>query len=207
MPPPGLRFQSKETEQYHVCLSAPGIPRMDERRFAAAAARRDPRRLGVVTALPGDPREAGDGVLRLHLLLRSTPTPGRSACTSARARRTSPACLEIAVSELADVAAGNVRARRARAGEGEPQGTAPPVARVDVESHDPAREGDRSRTRRCSRAEEIVRRLEAVSAEEVAALADELLAPSRLSAAGIGPDEGRFREAVARVNPALLEAA
>ena len=36
LPPPGLRFQSKETEQYHVCLSAPGIPRMDERRFAAA---------------------------------------------------------------------------------------------------------------------------------------------------------------------------
>ena len=54
---------------------------------------------------------------------------------------------------------------------------------------------------------EIVRRLEAVSAGDVAALADELLAPGRLSAAGIGPDEGRFREAVARVNPTLLEKA
>ena len=37
--------------------------------------------------------------------------------------------------------------------------------------------------------EEIVSRLEAVQAAEVAELADELLAPGRLSAAGIGPDE------------------
>ncbi|MDE3070270.1 MAG: insulinase family protein, partial [Acidobacteriota bacterium] len=29
-----VRFQSKETEQYHVCLGAPGIARSDERRFA-----------------------------------------------------------------------------------------------------------------------------------------------------------------------------
>ena len=52
-----------------------------------------------------------------------------------------------------------------------------------------------------------VRRLEAVSAEEVAVLADELLAPGRLSAAGIGPDEGCFRDAVARVSPGLLSTA
>src|SRR5205823_1706991 len=35
-PPPGLRFQRKETEQYHVCLGAPGISRSDRRRFAAS---------------------------------------------------------------------------------------------------------------------------------------------------------------------------
>ena len=49
-----------------------------------------------------------------------------------------------------------------------------------------------------------MRRLEAVTAGEVAELADALLAPERLSVAGIGPDESRFREAVERVNPALL---
>jgi predicted Zn-dependent peptidase len=31
---PQVRFERKETEQYHVCLGAPGIPRDDERRFA-----------------------------------------------------------------------------------------------------------------------------------------------------------------------------
>ena len=35
-PPPGLRFQRKDTEQYHVCLGAPGIARSDRRRFAAS---------------------------------------------------------------------------------------------------------------------------------------------------------------------------
>src|SRR5439155_8971401 len=35
-PPPGLRFQRKETEQYHVCIGAPGISRTDRRRFAAS---------------------------------------------------------------------------------------------------------------------------------------------------------------------------
>src|SRR5690606_28112490 len=27
------RFHSKDTEQYHICFGAPGIPRGDERRF------------------------------------------------------------------------------------------------------------------------------------------------------------------------------
>ena len=66
---PGVRFQRKDTEQYHVCLSAPGISRLDERRFAGVAHGRDRRRLGVVAALPGDPREARDGVLGLQLLV------------------------------------------------------------------------------------------------------------------------------------------
>jgi len=35
-PPPNLRFQRKDTEQYHVCIAAPGISRSDRRRFAAS---------------------------------------------------------------------------------------------------------------------------------------------------------------------------
>ena len=35
-PAPGLRFQRKPTEQYNVCLGAPGVSRRDERRFAAS---------------------------------------------------------------------------------------------------------------------------------------------------------------------------
>ncbi len=35
-PRPGLRFQRKDTEQYHVCLGAPGISRSDPLRFAAS---------------------------------------------------------------------------------------------------------------------------------------------------------------------------
>jgi predicted Zn-dependent peptidase len=35
-PPPRLRFQRKETEQYHICFGAPGISRSDRRRFAVS---------------------------------------------------------------------------------------------------------------------------------------------------------------------------
>ena len=35
-PSPRLRFLQKDTEQYHVCLAAPGISRSDPRRFAAS---------------------------------------------------------------------------------------------------------------------------------------------------------------------------
>src|SRR5918911_3070432 len=35
-PPPGFRFVRKDTEQYHVCVGAPGISRSDRRRFAAS---------------------------------------------------------------------------------------------------------------------------------------------------------------------------
>jgi predicted Zn-dependent peptidase len=55
--------------------------------------------------------------------------------------------------------------------------------------------------------EEIVSRLESVTSEEVSELASELLDPARLSAAGIGPDERRFQDAVERVNPELLSRA
>src|SRR5205085_11074640 len=35
-PPPGFRFLRKDTEQFHVCLGAPGFSRGDRRRFAAS---------------------------------------------------------------------------------------------------------------------------------------------------------------------------
>jgi hypothetical protein len=41
----------------------------------------------------------------------------------------------------------------------------------------------------------------------VAELAAAVFDAGRLSAAGIGPDEGRFRAAVEQVNPSLLVAA
>ena len=35
-PPPSLTFQRKDTEQYHLCLGAPGLSRSDKRRFTAS---------------------------------------------------------------------------------------------------------------------------------------------------------------------------
>src|SRR5204863_10105749 len=55
--------------------------------------------------------------------------------------------------------------------------------------------------------ERIMAEIDAVEAEGLAELAEVLLAPEKLSAAGIGPDEDRFLSAVERVNPGLAKAA
>ena len=54
--------------------------------------------------------------------------------------------------------------------------------------------------------DEVIESLEAVTADDVASLAAELLPHERLSVAGIGGSERRFRKAVARVSPALADA-
>ena len=51
--------------------------------------------------------------------------------------------------------------------------------------------------------DEVEARIDAVSLEDVSELAVELLAPERLSAAGIGADESAFREALEPVSEAL----
>ena len=49
--------------------------------------------------------------------------------------------------------------------------------------------------------DELMERIDAVTLDDLRALTDELWAPERLSAAGIGPDEAAFREAAAEVTP------
>ena len=51
--------------------------------------------------------------------------------------------------------------------------------------------------------DELQERIEAVTLDDLAALAHELWAPERLTAAGIGPDADRFERALAAAEPAL----
>ena len=53
----------------------------------------------------------------------------------------------------------------------------------------------------------MLARLDAVTLDDVAALAGELWVPERLSAAGVGADEGTFRSALEAVSPSLAAAA
>ena len=50
-----MRFQRKDTEQFHVCVGAPGIARSDRRRFAASLLDAILGGIGVLAPLPGDP--------------------------------------------------------------------------------------------------------------------------------------------------------
>ncbi len=204
-PRPGFRFQPKETEQYHVCLSAPGLARMDERRFAAS----------ILDAIVGgsassrlfqEIREKRGMAYSVYTYSSQYADAGQIGLYVGTREENLSACFEIAVSELADVAAGNVRRDELVRARENLKGRL--LLSLESTSNRMTRLGKATITGTpLLRPEEIVRRLEAVSAEDVAELADELLAPARLSAAGIGPDEGLFREAVAGVNPGLLSAA
>ncbi|MFL5144786.1 MAG: M16 family metallopeptidase [Microvirga sp.] len=52
--------------------------------------------------------------------------------------------------------------------------------------------------------DEVIERIDAVTLDDIAALARDLFAPERLSAAGIGADPAAFRRAVEPVSPALV---
>jgi predicted Zn-dependent peptidase len=54
--------------------------------------------------------------------------------------------------------------------------------------------------------DEVIARIDAVTLDDLRALVEELWAPDRLSAAGIGPDEERFDDALGAVAPAVAEA-
>jgi len=111
-------------------------------------------------------------------------------------------CLEITVAELTDIAGGNVRADELARAKENLKGRI--LLSLESTSSRMTRLGKSTITDTpLLTPEQIVKRLEAVTAGEVAELADALLAPERLSVAGIGPDEARFADAAEGVNPAL----
>jgi predicted Zn-dependent peptidase len=201
-PPPGVRFARKETEQYHVCIGAPGISRSDRRRFAAS----------LLDAILG-----GSASSRLFQEIREkrgmaysvysfasqyTDTGLVGIYVGTREENVAP-CLEIVGEQLADVAAGNI-------GETE-------LARAKENLKGRIMLSMESTSNRMSRLgkslitdtellsfDRIIAEIDAVDADEVAELASLLLAPEKLSFAGIGANERVFRNAVRRVNPAAV---
>jgi len=202
---PQLRFLRKDTEQYHVCLGATGITRTDERRFAAS----------VLDAIVGgsassrlfqEIREKRGMAYSVYSYASQYSDSGQIGLYVGTREDNLASCLEIAVAELADLAAGNVRPSELARAQENLKGRL--LLSLESTSNRMTRLGKATVTETpLLEIDEIVRRLDAVTADDVAALAAELFAPGRLSAAGIGPDEGAFRDAVARVNPELLSRA
>jgi predicted Zn-dependent peptidase len=205
IPTPGLSFRQKDTEQYHVCLSGAGISRIDERRFAAS----------VLDAIIGgsassrlfqEIREKRGMAYSVYSYSSQYEETGQIGLYVGTRAENLSACLEIAVSELADVAAGNIRPDELARAKENLKGRL--LLSLESTSNRMTRLGKATVTGTpLLPIEDVVRRLDAVTADEVAELARDLLDPARLSAAGIGPDEGRFRDAVELVNPALLSKA
>jgi len=202
---PGVRFQRKDTEQYHLCLSAPGISRVDDRRFAAS----------LMDAIIGgsassrlfqEIREKRGMAYSVYSYSSQYHDIGQIGVYVGTREDNLAECVEIAVAEVSDIAGGNVRADELARAKENLKGRI--LLSLESTSARMTRLGKSTVTETpLLTPERIVRHLEAVTASEVAELAKALLAPERLSVAGIGPDEAQFVEAVERVNPALLEKA
>jgi len=204
-PPPDLRFQRKDTEQYHVCVAAPGIARSDRRRFAASLL--DGILGGSASSrLFQEIREKrGMAYAVYSFASQYTDTGQLGVYIGTREDNLAP-CLEIASEQIADIAAGNVLPEELARAKDNLNGRI--MLSMESTSNRMSRLGKSLITdTELLSIERIMAEIDAVEPEALAELAGVLLAPEKLSAAGIGPDEDCFLAAVEHVNPGLARAA
>jgi predicted Zn-dependent peptidase len=204
-PSPGLRFQRKDTEQYHVCVAAPGIARSDRRRFAASLL--DGILGGSASSrLFQEIREKRGMAYAVYSFASQYTDTGQVGVYIGTREDNVAACLEIASEQIADIAAGNVRPEELVRAKDNLKGRI--MLSMESTSNRMSRLGKSLITdTELLSIERIMAEIDAVEPEALAELAGVLLAPERLSAAGIGPDEDRFLAAVEHVNPGLARAA
>ncbi len=201
-PAPGYRFQRKATEQYHVCLGAPGISRRDERRFAASLL--DSIIGGSASSrLFQEIREKRGMAYSVYSFASQYSDAGQVGLYVGTREENLVECLEIVARELGDVSAGNVRPGELERAKENLKGRM--LLSMESTSNRMSRLGKSLITdTELLSLDELMERIDAVTGDDVAALAGDLLRLDRLSAAGIGPSEARFRAAIQRVNPALV---
>jgi predicted Zn-dependent peptidase len=187
-------FHEKETEQYHVCLAAPGLARADERRYAAALL--DALLGGTASSrLFQEIRERRGMAYSVYSFGSHYAETGIVGVYVGTRPENVATCLQLIREQVELLAGGDVTpaelarfkehlkgrimlslestsARMSRLGKG---------VLTDVEILTPG---------------QILERIEAVTPDEVAALAGELYAPARLSAAGVGEDGALFDAAL-----------
>src|SRR5512132_1585400 len=204
-PAPGLRFQRKDTEQYHVCLAAPGISRSDRRRFAASLL--DGILGGSASSrLFQEIREKRGMAYAVYSFASQYTDTGQIGVYIGTREDNVDACLEIMSEQIADIAAGNVRPEELTRAKDNLKGRI--MLSMESTPNRMSRLGKSLITdTELLSIERIMAEIDAVEPEALAELADVLLAPEKLSAAGIGPDEDRFLAAVEHVNPGLARAA
>ncbi|HYP47996.1 MAG TPA: pitrilysin family protein, partial [Thermoleophilaceae bacterium] len=200
-----VRFHKKATEQYHLCVGGPGIPRGDDRRFA----------LRVLDTILG-----GSTSSRLFQEVREKRGLAYSVFSySSHYADSGQVAIYVGtrpdnVGEAMDVIGTEMRKLL---DEG-----------VSEEELERARENVKGRTvlsmestlTRMNRLgssvlmdvpllsiDEVLAAFDAVTLDDVSSLARELWSPQAMSAAGVGGDEAAFRSALEAVHPGLAEAA
>ena len=200
-PPPGVRFQKKTTEQYHVCIGATGIARSDRRRFAASLL--DGILGGSASSrLFQEVREKRGMAYAVYTFAAQYSDTGLFGVYLGTREENLGPCLEIVAEQVADVAAGNFRPGELERAKENLKGRL--TLSMESTSNRMSRLGKSLITdTELLSFDRIIAEIEGVQPEAVAELASLLLAPERLSASGIGPSESRFRRALGRLHPGL----
>jgi predicted Zn-dependent peptidase len=201
-PPPGLRFQQKDTEQYHVCIAAPGIARSDRRRFAAS----------ILDAILGgsassrlfqEIREKRGMAYAVYTFLSQYTDTGQIGIYLGTREDNLAEALTITAEQIEDIAAGNLREAELERAKENLKGRI--VLSMESTATRMSRLGKSLITdSEILSLDRIVEEIDAVEPDVVSELATVLLAPERLSVAGIGPAEKRFASAVERIAPGLV---
>jgi predicted Zn-dependent peptidase len=199
-----LRFHQKETEQYHLCLGAPGIPRADDRRFALRVLdtilggstssrlfQEVRERRGLAYAVYSYASHYSDtGQVALYVGTRPDNVSAAVDVIGYELRRLHD---EGVTEEELERARDNVKGRTVLSMES----TLTRMNRIgsSVLMDVPLLTVD-----------ELLAAFDAVTLDDVNTLAGELWQPERMSAAGVGGDESAFRGALEAVSPALAAA-
>jgi predicted Zn-dependent peptidase len=200
-PPPSLRFVRKDTEQYHVCLAAPGIARSDRRRFAASLL--DAILGGSASSrLFQEIREKRGMAYAVYSFASQYTDTGQFGLYVGTREENLEDCLAIAAEQIEEIAAGNLKPDELERAKENLKGRV--LLSMESTSNRMSRLGKSLITdTELLSLDRIIAEIDAVEQDSLAELAGVLLAPERLSAAGIGPSEERFLAAVERVSPSL----
>jgi predicted Zn-dependent peptidase len=204
-PGPGLRFQRKETEQYHLCLGATGISRSDRRRFAASLL--DSILGGSASSrLFQEIREKRGMAYAVYSFGAQYTDTGILGVYVGTREENLAACVEICVEQIGEIAAGRLRKGELERAKESLKGRI--VLSLESTSNRMSRLGKSLVTdTELLTLERVIAEIDAVEADELAELAASLLPSERLAAAGVGPDEALFRAAVRRASSSLSERA
>jgi predicted Zn-dependent peptidase len=196
-----LRFNAKDTEQYHICFGAPGITRDDERRFALAVLdsifggstssrlfREIREKRGLAYSVGSYSEQYTDsGLVATYVGTRADNV--EEACTVIGAELDRLRSEPVSAEELAR-AKEHVKGRLVLSSES----TAARMSRIGRATlfHLPVYTLD-----------EMLDKVDAVTVEGLTELAAELYGEDTLSAACIGPEESGFKAALRPVSEAL----
>jgi predicted Zn-dependent peptidase len=198
---PQTVFQAKASEQYHVCLAGLGLQRSDRRRFAASLL--DSMLGGSASSrLFQEIRERRGMAYSVYTFGSQYADTGMVGVYVGTREDNLAECMRITADQLVRMGQGEFGDDELQRSKENLKGRI--MLSMESTSNRASRLGKSVLTdTELLSLDRICAEIDSVEPEAVASLARQLFAPDRLSVSGVGPDEDRFREAVAVLNPAL----